>query len=71
MRKGRFGLVVAMLLTWQAASVYVRATAADQTTTGAAPAARSAAPVPAASNAASPQRALITRYCVGCHNERD
>src|SRR5262245_27743846 len=69
MRKGVFGFVVAALLTWQAASVYVRATAADQAP-AAAPAAQAAPAAPPASSAGSPQRALITRYCVGCHNER-
>jgi len=69
MSKGLFGFVVAALLTCQAASVYVRATAADQA--AAAPGAQAAAPVPpAAPPAASAQRALITRYCIGCHNER-
>jgi mono/diheme cytochrome c family protein len=67
MRKGVFGLIVAALLTWPATSVYVRATGADQAP---APAAPAAVPAAATSPAASPQRALITRYCVGCHNER-
>ena len=63
MRKGVFGVVVAALLTWQAAFVYVRATAPDQVL-----AASTVAPPP--SPAPSPQRALISRYCIGCHNER-
>src|SRR5512138_3649976 len=69
MHKGVFGFIVAALLTRQAASVYVRATPADQAPV-AAPAAPPAASLPTAAPAASAQRALITRYCVGCHNER-
>ena len=67
-RKGVFGFVVAALLTWQAAFVYVRATAPDQAPPGPALAPQ-ASPVPgpaAAPTATSPPRALITRYCTGC-----
>src|SRR3954468_7089510 len=63
MRKGVFGAIAAALLIWQAGFVYVRATAPDQATAAAAAA-------PAAPSTTSAQRALVTRYCVGCHNER-
>jgi len=69
MSNGVFGFVVAGLLAWPVTSVYVRATAAEPTP-AAAPAVQAAAPVPPTSPAASTERALITRYCVGCHNER-
>src|SRR5258707_1360435 len=35
-----------------------------------APAAKAPAPLPQATPAANPQRVLVDRYCVGCHNQR-
>ncbi|HJZ78669.1 MAG TPA: DUF1592 domain-containing protein [Vicinamibacterales bacterium] len=59
------GCLAVLILAFTAPAPTAAAKAAQQ---GAAPVA--AAPPPTSSSPASPQRALLDRYCVGCHNQR-
>jgi mono/diheme cytochrome c family protein len=70
MHKHLFGFLVASLVAVQVA-VVVRAKAGDQGQASAAPQTSAVQPAAASVPATpSPQRALLTRYCIGCHNQR-
>ena len=73
MGKRVFAVVAAWLGLALVATAYVRATSADQSPSAPAsrPPAQAAPQAPAAAAASSsPERALLARYCVGCHNQR-
>jgi mono/diheme cytochrome c family protein len=59
------------LATLSASSAFVRATPAGRTPAAATPRATSTpSTAQGATTTPSPQRALLNRYCVGCHNQR-